>query len=173
MAVRGILLLGNPALRNVCTPVRAFGTAELGRTIEDLRATLSDFRARHGFGRGIAAPQIGASQRVVVLITDELLALINPVIVRRSRKQMMLWDDCLSFPDLLVKVKRSLAIDIRYVDAQEHRHQLHAEGGLSELVQHEIDHCDGILALDRAVDSRHIVLRSEFERWGRQQEMVL
>ena len=78
---------------------------------------------------------------------------------------MTLWDDCFSFPDILVKVNRSLSIDLRYQDEEGKKRTLRAESGLSELLQHEIDHLNGILAIDRAVDSKHIVFRSEYERW--------
>ena len=77
---------------------------------------------------------------------------------------MTLWDDCFSFPDILVKVKRSTTITIRFQDESGKRKTLTADGSLSELLQHEIDHLDGILAIDRAVDSKHIVLRSEWKK---------
>ena len=164
MSVRAIRLLGDPVLRINCAPVRRFGTGELNNLMRDLQDTLGDFRARRGFGRGIAAPQIGEEKRVVCIRADRSLDLVNPVIVRRSRKQMILWDDCFSFPDLLVRVKRSYSIEVRYQDASGKRHRLKAEGSLSELLQHEIDHINGILAIDRAIDSTHIVLRSEFDK---------
>ena len=83
---------------------------------------------------------------------------------------MTLWDDCFSFPDLLVKVRRNLSIEVRYQDMQGEKHTLKAGQGLSELLQHEIDHLDGILAIDRAIDSKHIVLRSEYEKWEKDQK---
>ncbi|HET6272211.1 MAG TPA: peptide deformylase [Bacteroidota bacterium] len=171
--VRTILQLGNPALRARCIPVRSFHTPDLRALINDLRDTLEDFKARHGFGRGIAAPQIGSPQRVIFINVGAPLALINPVIVKRSRKQMMLWDDCFSFPDLLVKVRRSLSIEVRYQNDIGKRHLLKAEGPLSELLQHEIDHLQGILAVDRAIDSKHIIYKSEYEKWREAHAQVL
>ena len=162
MAVREILLLGNPVLRTRCKRVEDFAAQELSRTITDLRDTLRDFRAKHGFGRGIAAPQIGVTGRVIFIEIDTPMALINPVIVRRSRQMMTLWDDCFSFPDILVKVKRHNAVTVGYQDADGRKLALEAAGALSELLQHEIDHINGVLAIDRAIDSRHIVLRSEW-----------
>jgi peptide deformylase len=149
----------------MCEPVRAFDTRELRTLIADLQDTLEDFKARNGFGRGIAAPQIGSDKRVIVINVDTPRALINPVVVRRSRKQMMLWDDCFSFPHLLVKVRRNLSLEVRYQDEKGKRHRMGAEGPLSELLQHEIDHINGILAIDRAIDAHHIVYRSEYEKW--------
>jgi peptide deformylase len=167
MSTRQILLLGNPVLRERCVPVKDFATSRLNALIDDLYDTLHDFRTRNGFGRGIAAPQIGYTERVVFVHAEKPLALINPVVARRSRKMVTLWDDCFSFPDLLVKVRRALSVDVRYQDPEGRKHTLEATGSLSELLQHEIDHVNGILAIDRATDSRHIVLRSEYRKWGK------
>lgn len=173
MAVREILQLGNPVLRAQCSAVKSFGTQDFSALIEDLSDTLHDFRRHHGFGRGIAAPQIGVTRRVVFIHIDEPLTLINPVIVKRSRKLMTLWDDCFSFPNILVKVRRSLSVEVRYRDINGLRHTLKAEAGLSELLQHEIDHINGILAIDRAIDSKHIVFRSEYEKWMKEEHEVM
>ena len=168
-----ILLLGNPVLRQKCRTVEAFGGEELKRLADDLRDTLQDFRSSQGFGRGIAAPQIGVSQRVLFINVDHPAPLINPRIVRRSRKMMTLWDDCFSLPNLLAKVRRNLAIEVRYRDLEGKRHLLRAEGALSELLQHELDHLDGILTIDRAIDSRHVVFKDEWEKWGKGEEIRL
>jgi peptide deformylase len=160
MPAQPIAQLGNPVLRVRSAAVKDFG-GSLPRLAEDLHDTLVDFRSRNGFGRGISAPQIGDTRRVVLIDTGESLTLVNPVIVRRSRTRMTLWDDCFSFPDLLVKVRRALAIEVTYRDLAGTPRRLQAEGPLAELLQHEIDHLDGILAIDRAIDSRHIVYRRE------------
>lgn len=166
MAVRDILLLGNPALRGKCVPLKQFGGPDVDAVVEDLRETLHHARARRGFGRALAAPQIGILQRILLVDVEGPLALVNPRILRRSRARMLLWDDCFSFPDLLVRVRRHLAVDVAYRDPSGGRHTLRAEGPMAELLQHEIDHLDGILAIDRAIDSRHIVLRSELQKVG-------
>jgi len=165
MAVKEILQLGNPALRVGCDPITSFNTRALHRLVGDLKDTLHDFKGRMGFGRGIAAPQIGATHRVIYIHSDTPLALINPVVTRKSRTKMTLWDDCFSFPGLLVKVRRSLSVEVSYRDIAGREQILKASAGLSELLQHEIDHLNGILAIDRAIDSRHIILRSEFGKW--------
>ena len=72
-----------------------------------------------------------------------------------------LWDDCFSFPDILVKVRRHKRIEISYVDEAGERKNLIAADALSELLQHEIDHINGVLAIDRAISKRDIILRSE------------
>lgn len=173
MATKEILLLGNPVLREKCAPVGTFNAGRLDQIVGDLRDTLDDFRRRNGFGRGIAAPQIGVTERLIFVDAGTPLAMVNPLIVRRSRKKMTLWDDCFSFPDLLVKVKRHLAISMRYQDLQGRKHTLDADGALSELLQHEIDHLDGILAIDRAIDSRHIAYRGELVKKERGKDEVL
>lgn len=164
MSVREIFLLGNPTLRKKCEAVKNFTGTSLQPVAADLRDTLADFRKTHGFGRGIAAPQIGVLQRVIFVNADAPILMVNPRIVRRSRSVMTLWDDCFSFPDILVRVRRRVAITMEYRDAGGMLRSLKATGPLSELLQHEIDHIDGILAIDRAIDSKHIVLRSEWEK---------
>jgi peptide deformylase len=164
MGVQKIRLLGDEVLRTVCEPVTRFTGAELKHIATDLSDTLGSFRITKGFGRGIAAPQIGSLRRVIVLNVDGPRLLVNPVIKRRSREQMTLWDDCFSFPDLMVKVKRHARVTVEYQDFSGSTKSLTAVGDTSELLQHEIDHLDGILAIDRAIDSRHIILRSEWEK---------
>jgi peptide deformylase len=173
MPARDILLLGNPLLRQQCTTVRPSSAGQARSIIEDLRDTLAGFRSHRGFGRGIAAPQIGSTQRIIYLNFDYVGPLLNPTIVKRSRKKFHLWDDCFSFPDILVYVQRNYSIEVDFQDDQGKRKQLRAEGGLSELLQHEIDHLNGVLAVDRAVDSKHIILRSEYEKLSHRVPMTL
>ena len=163
MPVRDILLLGNPLLWQPAAPVDP-GSVEVRDIVGDLAATLADFRERKGFGRAIAAPQIGKSSRIVFLNVGEPRPLLNPTIVARSDEQMELWDDCFSFPDLLVRVRRSVEITVRYQDEHGAERELHARNQLAELLQHEIDHLDGILATDRALDPRSIAMRCEVFR---------
>lgn len=164
MAVREIMLLGNPVLRAACTPVRRVNTDESRGLVSDLADTLHRFRSEHGFGRGISAPQIGVTQRVIFLDTEYRGPLFNPRIVRKSRGNFQLWDDCFSFPDILVRLNRNASVVVEYDDEHGKGRTLKAEGALSELLQHEIDHVNGILAVDRAIDTRHIILRSELGR---------
>ena len=160
-----ILLLGDPRLRQICRPVDDFADPELQASCATLAATLGDFQRRHGFGRAIAAPQIGVGLRIVAL--DPKLGpplLLNPEITRRSEESMTLWDDCMSFPDLLVRLRRRRSIGLRYRDPEGGRHEWNQLGpALSELLQHELDHLDGVLAIDHALDREAIVLRAVFE----------
>ena len=164
MPAREILLLGNPFLRQACKAVKTPLSDDVRSTIADLRDTLDQFRSQKGFGRGIAASQIGSSHRIIYLNTDYTGALINPLVVKRSRKKFRLWDDCFSFPDIMVHVERNFSIAVVFLDEHGKKKRLKADGALSELLQHEIDHLNGILAVDRAIDSKHIILRSEYEK---------
>lgn len=173
MAVQEIILLGNPALRTPCSIVRNPRSEKVHGVIANLADTLGDFRRRKGFGRGIAAPQIGSADRIIYISDEFRGAMINPVIRRRSRQTFRLWDDCLSFPDIMVEVRRNTSIVVEFQDERGAKKTLKAEGSLSELLQHEIDHVNGILAIDRAIDLQHIMLRSEFETHTRMTKMRL
>jgi peptide deformylase len=163
MPVRDLLLLGHPLLWQPSAPVTP-GAPDLREIIEDLSATLADFRERRGFGRAIAAPQIGKLARVVFLHAGEPKPLLNPTITWKSEEEMELWDDCFSFPDLMVRVRRSVEIRVRYQDERGVEHELVAKNQLAELLQHEIDHLDGVLATDRALDARALAMRTEVLR---------
>lgn len=175
MSIRDILLLGNPQLHEICEPVQREELDHLGPAITDLRDTLLDFRARHGVGRAIAAPQIGLRKRIVFLervsnITDENptgiatpTPLINPMISDPSPEMVTLWDDCFSFPDLLVRVRRHRTCTISYRDLNWRPHSVSLDGDLSELLQHECDHLDGVLAVARAIDGQAFAYRSQLQ----------
>lgn len=159
-----VLLLGNPQLRAVCTQVNDFDNQLFHERIKSLRDTLHEFRAQNGFGRAMAAPQIGILQRVIVLHWDSKTSfLVNPEISWHSETKRTLWDDCMSLPGLMVKVARHDSISMRFQDENGAPHewsQLSFE--LSELLQHEMDHLDGILAVDRAIDKDSLVAREQF-----------
>jgi len=163
MAVRDVLLLGNPALYEVCRPVAKEKVEGLASVVGDLHDTLLDFRARRGAGRAVAAPQIGVPLRLVYLHLDEPEVLINPVLDRKSNEMMAVWDDCMSFPDLLVRVWRHRTCRIRYRDLDWNERERILADDLSELLQHETDHLDGILAVSRAMNGRAFALQGQKE----------
>jgi peptide deformylase len=163
MPVREILLLGNPLLWCPSQNVNDIRSTETRELIGDLAETLSDFRLRRGFGRAIAAPQIGEHRRIIFVKMSESaqpMPIINPTILRASREMMEMWDDCFSFPELMVRVRRHLEITVRYTDEYGSQQTATIRDDLSELLQHEIDHLDGILATDRAINARGFALRS-------------
>lgn len=146
-----ILVAGNPLLRRRSDEVNGVDDALIARASE-LIATLRDFRDRSGFGRAISAPQIGWMRRVVAMnLGAEPFILINPEITWRSDETFMVWDDCLSVPDILVHVRRHCSVSLTYRD---HRFRIRRWNrlplDLSELVQHEIDHLNGVLMTDLA-----------------------
>ncbi|MFL6216626.1 MAG: peptide deformylase [Blastocatellia bacterium] len=167
MPGREILQLGNALLWQPSARVTGIQSSDTQAIIRDLSDTLAGFRERTGFGRGIAAPQIGALQRIVFIRMQPAGfagALVNPAIVWSSAERMELWDDCFSFPDLMVRVSRARCVRVDYEDERGARRSLEAEGDLSELLQHELDHLDGILAVDRAVDPHALMTRAEWLR---------
>ena len=161
MAVQQILLLGDPRLYEVCEPVRRDEVRDLDPVIQDLHDTLFDFRSRYGAGRAIAAPQIGVMKRIVYMHIDEPTVFLNPVIDQQSREMFTVWDDCMCFPDLLVRVSRHRRCWISFVDRTWQAQTMRLEDGLSELLQHECDHLDGVLAVARALDGASFALRSQ------------
>ena len=161
MAIREILLLGNPKLYEICEPIERKEVDNLPSIVQDLHDTLIDFKKRHGTGRAIAAPQIGMMKRMIYMYINEPKVFINPVLTQKSKERMVVWDDCMCFPDLLVKVKRHQRCGITYKDMEWKEHTRILEGDLSELLQHECDHLDGILAVSRAIDKFSFALRNQ------------
>jgi len=169
MAVRKILQLGDPLLRKPATPYEfARNSGELDGLLGDLRDTLAHWRKETGYGRGIAAPQLGVSKRVIFLQLPgaDPWPLINPEIVQRSEEKIVVWDACLSFLAIFMQVGRNKEITVRYQDVHGTLQEVTAgeARNLSELLQHEIDHLDGILCIDRVADVRTICTREEFEK---------
>ena len=168
MPVRTVLQLGDPQLREKCAKVANPGAREVRDLVRDLADTLAHWRAETGYGRGIAAPQIGVLQRVIFLkLPDaEPWPLINPEIVRRSEEKIVVWDACLSFLSIFMQVERHREITVRYQTLEGETVEIEAGAArdLSELLQHEIDHLDGVLAIDRVTDVKTIVTREEFEK---------
>ena len=167
MPVREILQLGNKTLWQKSLAVNEPFSLDTESVIRDLSETLAGFRESAGFGRGIAAPQIGVLKRVVFIRMQPVGfsgALINPHVTWTSNDQIELWDDCFSFPDLMVRVRRSASVRVEYIDERGAAGSLEAQGDLAELLQHEIDHLDGILAVQRAISPSAFSTRMEWER---------
>lgn len=159
MAVREILLLGNPDLLKVCSEVQQHELEAVQPIIRDLFDTMAQFQAKHGWGRAIAAPQIGAHRRIVCMFVDHEIAMINPVLSHHSAEQITVWEDCMSFPDLLVKLCNARECRLSYRDENWQLHEVELTDDYAELLQHEVDHLDGILAVQRAIDGQSFALR--------------
>jgi peptide deformylase len=168
MAVRKVIQLGDPGLREVAKRVENPAAPEIRALVEDLGDTLAYWRKTTGYGRGIAAPQLGVSLRVIFLRLpgEDPWPLVNPTITERSAEKIVVWDACLSFLSIFMQVERHREITVRYQDLRGEWQEIRAseERNLSELLQHEIDHLDGILAVDRITDIRTMCTREEFEK---------
>ena len=159
MAIREILLLGNAELHRVSTPVREDEREAVRPIIRDLFDTMAGFQAKHGWGRAIAAPQIGEHRRIVCMYVDHEVAMINPVLSRHSEERITVWEDCMSFPDLLVRLTNPRRCRLTYRDEHWQEHVVELEDDFAELMQHEVDHLDGVLAVQRAIDGHSFALR--------------
>jgi peptide deformylase len=168
MAIRTVLQLGDPGLREVAKRVENPASPEIRTLVDDLADTLAYWRQATGYGRGIAAPQIASNLRVVFLRLpgENPWPLVNPEIMGRSPEKIVVWDACLSFLSIFMQVERHREITVRYQNLSSEWNEIRAgeERNLSELLQHEIDHLDGILAVDRITDIRTMCTREEFEK---------
>jgi peptide deformylase len=155
-----LLQLGNPLLYQVCEPVQQHELPLVTEWVNDLDNVMKEIRARYNFGRGIAAPQLGIMKRLFYLNIDKPIVFINPELANLSEEKFDVWDDCMCFPNLLVKVKRHKSLAINYLDQQWQPQSLSLENDLAELIQHEYDHLDGILCTMRAIDDKSFRWRS-------------
>ncbi|MBQ6371572.1 MAG: peptide deformylase [Oscillospiraceae bacterium] len=156
---RDILLLGDPRLYEVCQAVKQEELDMLRPVFTDMFDCIKAIRRDYGFGRAIAAPQIGVSRRLICMLTDKPYVIINPSLEFIGDEMMELMDDCMSFPKLLVKVRRYRHCILRYTDENWNSHEMRMDDDMSELIQHEYDHLDGILATMRAIDSKSFVMK--------------
>jgi peptide deformylase len=160
--IRQIHLLGDPVLRTPARPV-AEVTDELRRLIQDMLETMYD-----ADGIGLAAPQVGVSQRVIVLDVhepgSEPLALINPDLIDRSEETDRAEEGCLSIPGLRDVVERSSRVVVRALTPAGEERQIEAEGLLARALQHEIDHLDGVLFIDRVSPIKRRMLLSRWQK---------
>jgi len=159
MTLREIVTPPNPTLRRKAAKVRAV-TPAIQTLADDMVETM-----RQAPGVGLAAPQVDVSQRVIVVEYAEsseepeapepppkLFIVVNPEIVRRSRESIMGTEGCLSLPGLMGEVERHEWVTIKGLDRQGNSFKKKARGWLARIFQHEIDHLDGILFIDRATE---------------------
>lgn len=161
MAVKEVLKMGHPILQQVAAPVREFNTPELDALVEDMRDTLV---ARDG--AGLAAPQIGISLRVVIFAVEDNprypdagpvpeTILINPDITVLDEAEEEGWEGCLSLPGLHGLVPRYAQIRYHGIDPQGNPIERTVDDFHARVVQHEVDHLDGILYPQRIRDMRN------------------
>ena len=171
MAVREVLRLGHPVLRKTASPVSPdlIGSNQLQELVADMRETL------HAVGGiGLAAPQIGVALRLAIIEMDEsptrygkvealpFSVFINPVITVLEHKVAGYWEGCLSVPGLRGYVERPQHIRVDYLDAQGQARQLELSGFQATVMQHEFDHLDGVLYVDRIRNTRFLTFEQEY-----------
>lgn len=164
MTIRSLHLLGDPVLRIPSDAIADPQSAAVRLVADDLQETLRHLRVQHGIGRGLAAPQIGAPMRMIYIEIGEPWFIINPTVIDIGEKDFSVWDDCFSMPNLMVRVQRACQIEVVYQDLAGRRHRINAESALAELLQHEIDHLDGVLSVDRPTGRNAFSLKDAWDR---------
>lgn len=163
-----IAQLGQPVLwqKAVEVPREEIATPGFQQFLTDMRETLDE-----SGGVGLAAPQVFDSRRVflaAVPVSDSvevppaIEVFVNPRISAASEEKARSWEGCLSFPELMVLVERAKEVGIEYLDRHGQPRSMKLRDLPARVVQHEADHLDGILTLDRALSSRHIIKASEY-----------
>ncbi len=172
MSVLKVAHLGHPILRATAQPV-AKGELRSGRIqhlIDDMLETMHEY-----VGVGLAAPQVHERLRMALVevpaVKDEgieaapLTILINPVVTPLGPEQVLGWEGCLSLPDLRGEVPRAARIKVEYLNRDGRQVVTEASGFFARVIQHECDHLDGIVFLDRMVDLKRLAFQREFERY--------
>jgi peptide deformylase len=155
-----ILKLGDPRLRTIAVAVEP-GDPTLHRELQDLAGTLRSFRSTHGWGRAIALPQLGTPKRVIAFdLGGQPFFVLNPVVEWVSEEKFELWDDCMCMPEIAVRVERARSLTLSFVDESMQARRLErVSSEVAELIQHELDHLDGILLTDRMIPAWGVVAR--------------
>lgn len=166
--IRDIVHLGDPLLRSRAEPVTDFGAGWIRRIAADMHATLVDSN-----GVGIAAPQIGESVRIIIVASRpnarypnaprmEPVIMVNPVYRISDPHQDKDWEGCLSIPGIRAMVPRYRAVQVTYLDQAGRNNTLALNGFVARVFQHEYDHLQGLVYLDRIEDNRDIIAESEY-----------
>ena len=175
MSVRQLATVGDPVLREraVEIAVDALGTPQVQQLIDDLIETM-----RAAGGAGLAASQVSEAKRVAVIEVDDnprypykppipLTVIVNPTIEPLSADMLLINEGCLSVPDLRGDLERFLDVRVRYLNRHGEPQELVARGLTAGTFQHEVDHLDGVLFLDRVSDPRSFSTWEQFERHGK------
>ena len=149
-----ILKIGHPDLYKASDPVQKEEISGFQDYIELMGKCILAFRNKYGQGRAIAAPQAGLQKRMIVINIDRPYPIYNPEFIEKSSKMCEIWDDCMSFPELFVKVKRHYSLKMKFRDENWDEQIWELKGDMAELLQHEYDHLDGVLATMRAIDEK-------------------
>ena len=165
-----ILQLGHPTLRQIAKPVQLPVEEETRALVESLLHLLTKEN-----GVGIAAPQVGRSQQVMIIASRPNLRypnapnmdpcpMINPQILSRSKTRALGWEGCLSIPGIRGQVERAQSIVVQYHDLDHHLHRKAFTGFVARIIQHEYDHLIGKVFLDRVQSTERLMSEAEFFR---------
>jgi peptide deformylase len=162
----GIRIYGDEVLRGKALDVEQFDE-ELQKLVEKMVETMIVEE-----GVGLAAPQVGVSRRIAVVNPDpydpdKLLTLINPRIISCSDETECVEEGCLSVPGIRGKVERPILIEIEYQDARGGKHCVKVDGLVSRIIQHEMDHLDGVLFVDRLSFGRKTLVKGKLRDLAR------
>ncbi|MFX0087543.1 MAG: peptide deformylase [Candidatus Hodarchaeota archaeon] len=165
MAIKQVLMIGDPKLRLKSSEVTNFDE-ELEGIIADLKDTLTYLQDTKKIGRGLAAPQLGHMKRVIhYRLPNKSFTMINPKISWSSKEKIKVWDSCFSFDvAFFVEIERNKVVKVNFLDQNGKQIVKKFVNEISELVQHEIDHLNGILATDHLTDVKKIISRQEWEK---------
>jgi peptide deformylase len=167
MAILPIITLPDPVLRKEAAAVERVD-AELRRLAEDMLATMYDAP-----GVGLAAPQIGTLRRLIVMDPSrdeeakQPLIMVNPVILERGSEMRVHDEGCLSIPDVTAEVERPALARVAYIDTEGKPQETTLEGIWSTVVQHEIDHLNGVLFIDYLSRLRRDMIVKKFTKQKR------
>ncbi|MGF1478407.1 MAG: peptide deformylase [Cyanophyceae cyanobacterium] len=179
MAELEIAQLGHPILYQQAQPVERFTDTKTQQFIEDLLAT-----AIAAQGVGIAAPQVSVSRRLFIVASHPTprypqapsmppTAMLNPKILSRSPEMVKDWEGCLSISGLRGLVPRATSIDVEYTDRDGNHHQQQLSGFVARIFQHELDHLNGILFIDRIESTRDLFTEQSYQqRIGAEREKL-
>jgi peptide deformylase len=165
-----IAQLGNPILRQIAQPINQITDAKIQRLIDDLIATMTPAN-----GVGIAAPQVSESQQIIIVASRPTLRypsapvmeptpMINPQIIDHSAEIVKGWEGCLSIPGIRGLVPRYEVIEVEYFDRSGERQKQELTGFVARIFQHEFDHLEGMLFIDRVENTRNLMTEDEYQK---------
>lgn len=157
-----IELFNSPILRKKAVEVKEVDS-EIRRLVEDMARTMLAEK-----GAGLAAPQVGVAKKIVVIQPDPddpgILALVNPKIIRKSRATDVKEEGCLSFPDIFIDIRRPVEVEVEAINIKGKKVRLKADGILARIIQHEVDHLDGILFFNRLKFSEKLKFKLKYPK---------
>lgn len=178
--IRALSRMGNPILRKKAQKISKdyLMSDEFGRLLQDMQDSM-----KHYGGIGIAAPQIGVDLQVAIIeltgtnrygeeMNLPLTAFINPEISYLTDEQQGFWEGCLSVPGLRGFVERPKKVKVKYQNHKGEDLEIIAEGFLATVLQHELDHLEGVLYIDRIKDPRLLSYQEEFEQYHLDQKTI-